>query len=90
MQLNKIIHCTCRVTATYEEDGRLSAKVFATAPYNVKGGTATAELPVSDGLRAELGAVMQKILDASKAGLGESIGEAVHTARRAARALGEA
>ena len=89
MKIKQTTDCTCRVTATYQEDGSLSVKVFASAPYNEQGATATAELPASAELQTELGAVMQKILAASAAGLGEQIGDAIHTARRAARALGE-
>ena len=73
MKLKQSIDCQCRVSATYEESGALSAKVFASAPYNDKGGTATAELPVSDELKAELAAVMRKILAASEAALGAQI-----------------
>ncbi len=90
MKLKQTVQCECRVSATYQEDGTLSAKVFASAPYNDRGGTATAELPVSDALGAELGRVMKQILAASEPALGEQIGDAIHTARRAARALGEA
>lgn len=89
MQLKQTTDCTCRVTATYQEDGTLSAKVFASAPYNDKGATATAEFAVPADLKAELGLVMQKVLAASAAGLGEQMGDAIHAARRAARALGE-
>lgn len=89
MKLKQTMDCTCRVTANYEEDGRCDVKVFASSPYNDKGGTATAQLAVSAELKLELASVMKKILAASEPALGESIGEAVHTARRAAKALGE-
>lgn len=89
MKLKQTLDCTCRVTASYEEGGRCVVKVFASAPYNERGGTATAELAVSEDLKSELASVMKKILAAAETALGESIGEAVHTARRAAKALGE-
>jgi hypothetical protein len=89
MQLTQTIQCQCRVTATLQEDGTLTASLFASAPYNDRGGTATAQLAVSDDLRAELAAVMQRILAAGSPALGEALGEAIHTARRAAQALGE-
>ena len=90
MKLKQTTECTCRVTASYGDDGRCSAKVFASAAYNDKGGTATAELAVPDDLKVELAVVMKKILAASESALGQSMGEAIHTARRAAKALGEA
>lgn len=89
MKLHQITECTCRVTATYQENGSLSVKVFASAPYSDRGGTATAELPVSTELQTELGAVMRKILAESAAPLGAKMGDAIHISRHAASRLGE-
>ncbi|MEK7328030.1 MAG: hypothetical protein AAB217_22535 [Chloroflexota bacterium] len=89
MKIHQTTECTCRVTATYHENGPLSVKVFASAPYNDRGATATAELPVSAELQTELGVVMQKILTESAAPLGAKMGAALHTSRDAASRLGE-
>jgi len=89
MELKQTVQCVCRVSALYQEDGTLSVKVFASAPYNAAGASATAELAAPDDLQQELAGVMHKILAATAPALGHAMGEAIHTARRAARALGE-
>jgi len=88
MELKQTISCTCRVSAVYEEDGALSVKVFAQAPYDgAKTTTAESTTPIE--LQAELRAVMDKILEQAKGALGEKIGDAIHVSRQAAKALGE-
>lgn len=88
MELKQSISCRCRVSAIFEEDGTLSVKVFAQAPYD-GAKTATAEAAPPAALHAELAAVMQKVLQATQAQLGQGIVDAIHISRQAAKRLGE-
>ena len=89
MELTQTVQCTCRVSATYEESGELSVKVFAQAEY-AKGRTTTIEAKsVSDVLRKRLADVCQEILDQSSDGLGPLVAQAIHKSTEVAAARGE-
>lgn len=89
MELKSQVNATCRVCATYEENGDLSVKVFGQAEY-AKGASATAEVSdVDPELVAQLSAVMQKILKASEAKLGPRLNRALLKSTEIAAQFGE-
>lgn len=89
MELTQTIKAACRVTASLNEHGDLSVKVFASAPYNPTGGTATAELTPSDRTRTVIATALAQAIDDVKGQLGDALGAAIHTSREAAKRLGE-
>lgn len=89
MEVVHTIQANCRVTATLEEDGTVAVKVFASAPYNAKGGTATADVTPPESSRKELASVMGKILREASEVLGEKLRVAIHTASQASARVGE-
>jgi hypothetical protein len=89
MQLTQKIDCVCRVTATYEEDGRLAIKVFGQAEY-AKGRTTTADVvEIPESLQAKAKTVLEEILIAAAPVLGARLGKAVHKSAEVAGAHGE-
>lgn len=89
MELKNVIDCQCRVSATYEEDGTLRVKVFASADY-AKNRSATAEVAdVPEDLQASLAAAMKAVLDAASPKLGQRVSAAMHKSAEVAAAHGE-
>jgi hypothetical protein len=88
MELKRTVKCTGRVSATYEEDGALSLKVFATASYRDDDVNATTTAEVSEVSIARTTAVKEALkaaLDEALPKLGEKIGDAIAVSRTAAR-----
>lgn len=99
MELTQTIKCQTRVSASLDESGTLSIKVFGTAEYapgtkETPGPTTTAEVfgnEIPEGVRDALRAAMQAALDGTEVQklLGDRIGKAIHKSAEIAAAHGE-
>lgn len=89
MELKSNVDAICRVSATLEEGGAVSVRVFAQAEY-APGATTTAEVnDVPQELRSQLQSVMEKILTSAENKLGPRLQRAIHKSTEVAASYGE-
>jgi hypothetical protein len=89
MELTTTVDCRCRVSATLEETGELSLKVFGQADY-AKGRSTTAEvIDIPPVLRENVKAALHEVLKAAEPALGPRIQRSIHISGTVAAAHGE-